>query len=140
MSLNKNVTTEENALNELELFINKWVLKPEPKEKLKDSYPNLLEALMIGNLVIDEKMIPSYKLRTPVLNDKNEVTLSEISFKTRIKPSTQADLADGLDLNKSAAKFALRCIAYITGQATNMLDNFDKEDYNLIREVSAVFM
>ncbi len=137
---NTNVISEEIALNELELFINRWVKKPEAKDKLKDAYSNIFDAIMAGRLVINDDKVPTYTLEHPIKNSDKEITLSQIDFKTRVKPVVQADLADGLDLSKQSAKFALRCIAYITGQPTAMLDNFEKEDYNLIREVAALFM
>lgn len=146
--MKKQVISEEIALNELESFAAKWIKKPFIKDEkpgdyqgiLKESYCDILEAIMMGNLIIDENKVPTYKLISPIKNESGGIEVSEINFKTRIKPSVQPGLASGIDLKKDSFKFALNCIAYITGQTIAMLDNFEKEDYTVIRELSAVFM
>lgn len=134
------VMSEEQALLEIEKFVKKWVKRPDPKLELKDEYENMLWALMYGHLVLDENSNPVYTLTEPVKNDDNEDSVKSISFKTRLKPSTRNDLADGLDLRKQQAKFSSRLISYIISQPVSMLDRFNMEDYDLIAEVSAVFM
>lgn len=133
------VISEEVALNDLELFINEWVEKPEPKENLKESYPMMLEALMNGNLVL-ENNVPIYTMSAPVKNVKGEVSLSEITFRTRISPSNQAGLGKGLNIQLDQLQYALNCISYIINQPIAMIDNFGKRDYNTVREIASVFM
>lgn len=133
------VISEEIALNDLELFVNEWVEKPEPKDKLKESYPNILEALMSGNLVM-ENNIPAYKLAVPIKNDKGEISISDISFRTRISPSNQASLGRGLNIQFDQLQYALNCISYIINQPIAIIDNFSKRDYATVREIASVFM
>ena len=124
---------------ELEKFLKKWSKKLDPKLDLRDEYENTLDALMAGRLVLDSEMKPVYTLLNPI-NPDGEYAVKTIEFKTRLKPSTRADLADGLNIQKQAAKFSMRLISYIIGHPVAMLDNFSLEDYDLIAEVSAVFM
>lgn len=138
--MKKQVISEEIALNELESFAAKWIKKKESKEVLKESYPDILESIMTGNLVIDENKVPIYTLLHPILNSEGQVSVSNVNFKTRIKPTDQANIAKGLDLKTESFMFSLRCISHIIGQPIAMLDNFEKEDYTVIRELSAVFM
>lgn len=141
MKNTKNVISEELALAELKSFIHKWVKKPVQDDKLADEYSDLLEAIMNGNLIIDsETKQPVYNLIYPIKNDAGNVSKSTIEFKTRIKPSTKADLADGLNLQKQQAKFSLRMIAYITGSTTAELDLYESEDYDVITQIAVVFM
>lgn len=136
---NEKVVSEEVALNDLELFVNEWVEKPEPKDKLKESYPMMLEALISGNLVL-ENNVPVYSLANPVKNVKGEVSVSEITFRTRISPSNQAGLGKGLNIQLDQLQYALNCISYIVNQPIAIIDNFGKRDYNTVREIASVFM
>ena len=135
----ENKISEEVALNDLELFINEWVEKPEPKDKLKESYPMMLEALINGDLVL-ENNIPIYNLAVPVKNIKGEVSVSEITFRTRISPSNQAGLGKGLNIQLDQLQYALNCISYIINQPIAVIDHFVKRDYNAVREIASVFM
>lgn len=137
----KKVMSEELAVNELERFINEWVDKPEPKEKLAESYPNILDGLISGNLVLNENNEPIYTLRNPVKSVDGTVIKSEVKFKTRILPTTQESLSKGVDLNKDQVRFMNICIAHISGCTVKAeLDLFSKKDFNTIREISTVFI
>lgn len=135
----ENVISEDVALNDLELFINEWVDKPEPKDKLIESYPMIFDALMSGNLVI-ENNIPTYKMVAPVKNDKGEVSISELTFKTRISPINQANLAKGLEIRTDESNYALNCLCYIIGKTKQEVDHFRQKDFGTIREISSLFM
>lgn len=137
----KKVMSEELAVNELERFINEWVDKPEPKEKLAESYPNILDGLISGNLVLNENNEPIYTLRNPVKSEDGTVIKSQVKFKTRILPTTQESLSKGVDLNKDQVRFMNICIAHISGCTVKAeLDLFSKKDFNTIREISTVFI
>jgi hypothetical protein len=133
------VISEDVALNDLEAFINEWVEKPEPKDKLAESYPNILESLMDGNLLLENK-VPVYTLVSPVKNVKGEASVSEITFRTRISPSNQASLGKGLNIQLDQLQYALNCISYIINQPIAIIDNFGKRDYAAVREIASVFM
>jgi hypothetical protein len=132
--------SEENALAELKKFIHKWVKKPVSDDKLADEYSDILEAIMSGNLEINSEFVPTYTLVHPIKNDSGEVSRSVVNFKTRVKPTVKADLASGLDLQKQTAKYSLILIAHVIGVTTAELDKFEREDYDVIQELSAVFM
>ena len=139
MSEKKQVINDETALNELELFINEWVEKPEPKSELKEAYPLIFEAITNGNLVLNEN-VPVYSLKNPIKNDDGAISESEINFKTRITPTNQARIGKGLNIQLDQLQYALNCISYIIGKPLAMLDKFSKKDYNTIREIASVFM
>lgn len=133
------VISEEVALIDLESFVNEWVEKPEPKDKLAELYPMMLEALVNGSLVL-ENNVPVYNLVDPVKNVKGEVSISEITFRTRISPSNQATLGKGLNIQFDQLQYALNCISFIINQPIAIIDNFGKRDYNTVREIASVFM
>ena len=136
---NKEVVNEEVALNELEVFINKFVKKPVPIEELKDTYPDILDAIMDGYLSFNADGIPVLKLKSPIKNVNGDVSISEINFRTRIKPTTLADLAKGLNAQKEIFTLQLRMVAYIIDQPTVMLDSFGRYDYDVLTQVATVF-
>lgn len=132
------VMSEELALDELEKFIGEWVEKPEPKDKLKESYPLMLESLISGNLVL-ENNVPLYELIVPVKNVKGEISLSSITFKTRISPVNQANLGKGLNIQLDQLNYILNCVCFIIGQPKEIVDHFRGKDYNTINEIASLF-
>lgn len=135
----KNVISKEVALGDLEVFINQFVKKPCPKEELEETYPDVLDAIMDGFLSFEKECIPKLKLKNPIKNEEGGISLSEVSFKTRIKPTTLADLAKGLHPQKEVFTLQLRMTAYVIDQPIAMLDKFSRYDYDVINQVSSVF-
>ena len=138
--MKKNLINEDLAIKSVHDFLSKFQKKPIAIDKVKEEYPDTVEYVKKGFIVFDESQKPTLNLQEPLKNDKGDVTLSKIEFKTRIKPTAKADLADGLDLQKQSAKFSLRLIAYIIAQPIVLLDRFMMEDYDAIQEIAAVFM
>lgn len=135
----KAVVNKEIALNDLEQFVYKFVKKPVAVEELEDVYPDVLDAIMDGHLSFNESWVPVLKLKYPVKNEAGDVTLPEVNFKTRIKPTTLADLAKGLHPQKEVFTLTLRMTAYIIEQPVQMLDKFERYDYDVISQVASVF-
>ena len=132
--------SKEVALNELEKFVNKFVKKPVQKHELEDTYPDALEAIMDGFLWFDlETAIPKLKLKFPIKDDADNVALSEITFRTRIKPTALADIAKGLHPQKEIFMLQLKMTSFIIDQPLAMLDKFEKYDYDVISQVASVF-
>lgn len=136
---NKTVISKEIALNDLEVFVNKFVKKPVAKEELEETYPDVLDAIMDGYLSFDEAGLPVLKLKDPIKNESGDVAVSEIKFRTRIKPTVLADLAKGLNPQKEVFTLQLRMTAYIIDQPVQMLDKFERYDYDVINQVATVF-
>lgn len=131
----KSKMTEEMAVEEFYGFISKWKKRPGTQEEVATGYIDCVDALMDGRLVINENKEPVYTLSKPV-GDKSEIT-----FKTRIKPSDAANIADGFDVQKQRAKYGLRMICHVAGIATvNELDMLEKDDYDVVSQLSTVFM
>lgn len=136
----KEVLSREVAITEVRSFLKKFNRrKTFSDDKIEEDYPDLLEAVQLGLVVFGEDKNPTFTLETPIKNDEGEITLKEVTFRTRIKPSTKADLASGIDLRKDAAKYSLNVISYIVDQPRAMLDKFEPFDYDVIQQVSSVF-
>lgn len=134
------VVSKDVALEDLENFINHYSKKPCDKTTLSESYPDALDAIMEGLLVFDEQTkAPKLKLKEPVLAEDNSIALSELDFRTRIKPSTKAELGKGLSIQTDVLTYQLRLVSHIIGQPIAMLDKLSPFDYDVVSQVSVVF-
>jgi hypothetical protein len=141
MSKKENQISEEIAVEEVLDFVNYYSKKPIKLEEVKEQYLSTVEAVQSGNLVFEgDAKKPKYTLVHILKNEEGGIYMDGIEFKTRIKPTTKADLAKGLDLQKDLANYSLRCISHIIGTTVKELDKFEPIDYDVISEVSAVFM
>lgn len=136
----KEVISREAAIEEFRDFLNAYTRrKTFSNEKIEEDYPDAIEAVQLGLLVFNEKKTPTFTLETPIKSEEGTVVLDKVVFRTRIKPSTKADLASGIDLRKDSVKFALNIAAYIVDQPRSMLDKFEPFDYDVIQQVGSVF-
>jgi hypothetical protein len=133
------IVNKEVALNDLEVFVNNWIKKPVSKDMLENTYPDILDAIVDGFLTFDDGQVPTLKLKSPIKNDDGGIFISEITFATRIKPTTLANLAKGLDVAKDPLNLQLRMVANIIGQPVAILDSLSRYDYDVVSSVSAVF-
>lgn len=137
--MKKPVISKEVALKELEKFIDVFVKKPVSKDKLEKTYPDVLDAIMDGYLSFDKDMVPTYKLKDPVKLEDGSVFLSEIKFRTRIKPLTLRALAKGIDLQTDPMGLQLNMVAFITDQSMEMIDKYERYDCDAIQQIATVF-
>ncbi|MBB6236491.1 hypothetical protein HDC90_001103 [Pedobacter sp. AK013] len=136
-----NIVIEENlAIVEVSEFVNQFKIKPCEEQEVKDLYPEVILAVQFGLMVLKTKEKPEFKLKEPVKNLENEVSLDSVSFKTRIVASEQRKLSAGLDLKKEPLLFGHKCMAYIIGQPLIMLDKFCPFDYKVIEQMSTLFL
>lgn len=139
--MSKKALSHEAALEEMHNFLSIWKDDEEyTDDKVKEDYPDALQALQEGRLVFEEEsMKPKYTLKHPIEKKEGETVLAEVEFKTRIKPSTQAALADGLKLETQALRYGLKVISFIIGQPIAYIDLMHKKDYKTISEITSVF-
>ncbi|MEG9328556.1 hypothetical protein V6B16_11475 [Salinimicrobium catena] len=140
MKNQKEILTDEVAIPELRNFINPHLVGEQLEEaEVKENYPAVLRALKEGKLILSESK-PKLVLTEPVKNDAGEEVLTEVEFRTRIRPNELANLSKGLNLNKDSFQYALRCTAFIIDQPSGYLNKLGKFDYTVIQQLSAVFM
>lgn len=135
----KSKVEKEVALNDLEAFVNKWKKKPVDRSELEEQYPDVLDGIMDGYLVFDDNLVPTYTLKNPIKDDKDNDAVTVINFQTRILPSQLAACGSGIDLKKDVLKFQLNITAFIIGKTQKMLDKFTAYDYDVISQVATVF-
>lgn len=136
---NKKVVSKEIALKEVETLINKFVKKPVAFDEIEETYPDIIDAIMDGYLSFNKEGVPVLNLKLPIKNEAGDVSLSEINFKTRIKPTSLASIAKGIDLKTDQLSLQLRMVAHIIDQPIAMLDKFGRYDYDVINQICTVF-
>lgn len=136
----ENKVTKEIAIKELQDFVEYHTDVKKPEDQIEDHYPQLVKAVELGLLSFDEKQKPTFKLKEPIKNDDGDISVEEITFRTRIKPTQLSDIMKGVDLTKNQIEYSLRAHAFLTGQAKAMLDKFSKFDYKVIDQISTVFL
>lgn len=131
---------KENAIKEIQAFVLKYDERSKEDWEIENDFAYLLDAVQDGNVVFDEDLKPKLTLKTPILNEDKEVSVSEIIFKTRIKPLDLANIMKGVDIAKNNVEYILRAQSYLIMQPKAMLDKFGKFDYKVIEQLSSVFM
>ncbi|RDY57712.1 hypothetical protein [Flagellimonas nanhaiensis] len=148
MKENKAAISEEVALNEFKEFLKKFKKREFRRgkitdEKILDDYPNIIDALMDGLLVLENKETgkPVFTLRFPIETEgKNEaLAVKTVTFKTRTKPSDMVRLLDGINPQTQQAKYVMRYLQHVTNLAQGEIDNLDKDDYDTISQLATVF-
>ena len=137
--MKKVVISKEVALKELEQLINRFVKKPVSNDKLEETYPDILDAIMDGYLSFDGTGVPVLKLKDPIKLEDGSILHSEINFRTRIKPLTLANIAKGLNPQTEVFMLQLKMTSFIIDKEVEMLDNFSRYDWDVIQQVAAVF-
>ena len=140
MSTANQVIPTDLAIKEIQDFVTKFDYKAKKDWEVKDDYPNMLQAVEEGLLSFDDKKKPTYKLRFPIKNDKKEIAIDTLNFRTRIRPQELSTVMRGLDISKNQIEYTLRCFAFLTGQPIAVIDKLEKFDYKVMEQVSTVFL
>lgn len=131
--------SEDVAVKEVLEFVVKFNRKANDVDKVMDLYPDVVEAVMLGNLDLTEEN-PKLKLLNPIKTTDGDVHLEEVNFRTRMKPSDHRRVAKGIDVSKDQLLFGHRCVAFIIDQEVAMLDKIEREDYKIIDQFSTLFI
>jgi len=137
---NKELVSEEIAIPELRNYLNSHLIGIElTDEDVKESYGATLIAVKKGLLTLKDGLA-NYKLQEPLKNEEKEDVLTDVTFKTRIRPNELSNLSKGLNLSKDTFQFALKCTAFIISQPVGYLNKLGKFDYTVIQQLAAVFI
>lgn len=130
---------EDVAIKDVKDFVDEINDTDLDLEEVKEKYPKILKAVMLGLLVLGDEPL-TYELREPIKNPAGETTVTELTIRTRILPDNQKSLVKGLNMKTDKFEFGLRSMAYIIGQPVAMLSKFGRNDYKLIEELTELFL
>lgn len=132
------VMAKEVAVTEIQLFVERWTDMPIEDWQVGEEFPNLLRATQKGLVKFTDNK-PKYTLAYPLNSDGGNFNVTEIDFRTRIKPSDLSNITKGLNIAKQQMEYQSRCLCYVTMQGKGILDKLEKFDYKVIEQVSSVF-
>lgn len=136
----ENKIPKETAIEEIKKFVYENLDVKKQDYEIESDYPQMLKAVELGLLTFDDKNHPTLVLKEPIKNDDGDVSLSEVKFRNRIKPSQLKEIMKGLDIQKNQVEYVQRQLAYISMQSVAMLDKFSRFDYKVIDQISTVFL
>jgi len=131
--------TEEVAISYVKEFAEYHRDKTISIEKVKEDYPDVIEAVMLGLLTFDEDQTPRYTLKRPLKGEGSSVLKATVEFKTRIPVRDLERITKGINPEKEAVKFGNVMRAYIIKEPIEIFDKFGKFDTRVIDQVSSVF-
>ena len=141
--MSKQVISTELAVSELKKFLKTHLLKEDRRGKLTDEfieeeYADVLFAIEEGNLVfVDNK--PVFTLFEPLLNDEGQPSVTEISFRARIKGADKVMLMNGIDPKKQLGDYMIKIISFITQQPQPLVKRFGQQDFDVLNQICSVF-
>jgi hypothetical protein len=138
--MDKYKVSEDVAVQEVLEFVSKFNRKVKDTDKVLDLYPDVVEAVRLGNFDLTSREQPQLKLIDPIKNTDGDVVLETVSFRTRMKPSDHRRVSKGIDVAKEQLVFGHRCVAFVIDQEVAMLDKFSKDDYSVIDQFSSLFI
>jgi hypothetical protein len=142
----ENKVSREVAIQEVTVFLKKYKSKEFSRGKLTDDvieedYIDVIEAIEEGLLVFDDKGKPKYTLRNPLYataEDKS-LTVTEVTFRARIKESDKNMLMDNLDIKKQMGTYTLKYISFITQLSMTEVKELEKDDFEVLNQICSVF-
>lgn len=131
---------EEVAVKEVKDFIEYHLDEAIDEVQVAKDYRDVVKAVMRGLLDTSNPDSPKLILKQPIVDDKGNEAVSEVTFLTRMPPSVVASLARGIDMQKDALTLANKMTAWFTQQdAVAMLNKFGKVDFKVIQAVVGLF-
>lgn len=134
------VLSEEQAVEEMQGLCEKFEEKTYDSEKILERYPDVINSLKFGYLVVDgDKLF--YTLRQPVKGEDSETIYHEkLDLRTRIKPKTAEDLSKGISASKEQVKYLNRCVCYVAGLDLGIYNELNKFDQKTLEQITTLFL
>lgn len=131
-------------LKTAEAEIKKWLdfkkVKPKKRESLQDNIDSMVDNIVDGTLVLDDKtFVLTHALSFPLENDKGEVTVKELVYKPRIQVRDINVKMKGLKPTDADG----RIIGYtraLTDQPAEVIKSLDTEDNTLAQHITGFFL
>ena len=134
-----NKITKEQARKELNLWFEAKRVKESKKEEHAESGDSIVEAIASGDLVLTEKNEFKYNLLFPIVSDKKETILKELTFSPRLRVGQLHSKLQGVKASDADGRI-LAYVSALTNQNSGLLKKMDLEDYNLCQAIVMFFL
>lgn len=130
----KTVVSIEKATQEVEGWLDKKKVYPSVRESQKDSIDLLIEAIMQGDLTLDEKSGEFvHKLQFPLPE------LTELRYKARLNDKMLRPHLQGVKASDADGRF-LALAAALTSQPKAVLEGLDSSDKKIMMSIGVFFL
>lgn len=134
------VVAKEVAITEVKSFVEFYLDEEIEENVIEETYPHIVKSAMLGLLLIDDNMVPKYKLREPIKTESGSIAVDEIEFLTRITISQRKALMKGLDPQKDGFELLMKSFAAIIHQPVAMLDKLSRFDFKALEQIATLFL
>lgn len=99
----------------------------------------IVNAIMYGQVSIEEDCTLIQKLTSPIVSDAGKVALDELKYKPDYQAWEQNACMKGLDLDKESSKVALAMAGMLTANGVAILGKLRSYDYKVLQSVVTFF-
>lgn len=135
-NFNMAVINKEQALKEVEGWLDFKKVRGKKRELYKESIKSLAEGISEGYLVLGTDMVFNLQLQFPIGKDG---AVKELNFKPRVDVATLQDNKQGNKPGDGDA-IILSIIAALTGEPRSVLAKMDSEDYDICGSIAVFFL
>lgn len=120
--------------------VNKWLdfkkINDRKRESFKENIETLVDAVMDGSLVIDDKCNLVQTLKFPT---EGEAPVTKLEFKPRLKVETVQLHLQGVKASDGDARITAY-IAALTSKPKKIIQALDTEDYSIGQAIAVFFL
>jgi len=120
--------TKELAVEEFNRFAEKLKIKARKLAKLEAEKDLFIQLMLEGNITIDDEGIATYKLDAPIIDDNENVVLSELKFRSRKFSVDEVNKAMGSDKKRELDK-TLDVLALLTKSNAAFVKKIDSDEF-----------
>jgi hypothetical protein len=128
--------TRDQATLEVTSWLDKKKVYEATRESQKDSIELLIEAMVNGDLILDDKFQFTHKLLFPdaVGNEINELT-----YKTRLNDKMLKPYLNGVKANDAEGRLTAY-VSALTSQPKSVLESLDSGDKKIMLSIAVFFL
>lgn len=104
-----------------------------------DGVNTLVDAVMCGDIEIDENCIITHKLQFPITNDEGEITVRELVYQPRLRVDKIQSSMKGVKANDADGRI-LAYINAITDKPKGILRHLESTDYSICQGIAVFFL
>ena len=99
----------------------------------------LIEAIMAGDLVLNEDMSWTYTLAFPVLDEGGAVALKSLNMKPRLTAAEVSNAMKGVD-KKEPFKLYIGYMSALSGEVRGLINKLDSSDLSVLQKIVGYFL
>ncbi len=131
--------SQDVATKEIVRWLDFKRIRDNKRKELKTTIKDLVEGVMDGTLVVDEKCNIIQKLQTPIEDDEGKPFAEKLTFKPRLKVKEIHKRLEGVEPKDYDGR-VLAYVAELTGQSKGVVGNLETDDYTISQTIVVFFM